>query len=138
MFFYNLQKSNCSFLKFFYSFSWSCPRNMFIPFKFITVASSCSLYPLILISRSIILVTSPFFVLSVLKTSNEKFIGFVYILLSLTSYLLISVYMYLKSTSALSLRFLPFFVFMFACMFDFFLNQQFITQSSMQTMVATL
>ena len=95
-----------------------CPKNMSIPFKSVTTASSYSLCPLILIYRGTILVTSLFFVLSMLKTSNEKFIGFVCILLSLTSCSLILVCVHPKSTSAFTLRFLLFFIFTFSYIFN--------------------
>ena len=91
---------------------------MSIPFKSITTASSCFLYLLISIFRSATLVISLFFILSVLKTLNEKFIGLVCICFSLTNYLSISIYMYLESTSVLTLRFLLFFIFIFARMFN--------------------
>ena len=93
---------------------------MTILFKFVTTASSYSLCLLILISRDTTLVTSPFFVLSVLKTLNEKFIGFVYILFFLTSCSSIPVCVHPKSTSALTLRFFPFFVLTFAYTFNSF------------------
>ena len=99
----------------------SCPRNMSILFRSITAASSCSLCALILISRGAILVTSPFFVLFALKTSNEKFIGFVCIFLSFTSYSSILVCMYPEFTNALTLRFFLFFILIFVCMFSSFL-----------------
>ena len=92
---------------------WS--KNISILFKSITAASSVSLCPLISISRGIIFVTSPFFVPSVLKTLNEKFIGLVWILLSLTSFSSILVCVHPESTSALSFNFFPFFIFMSAC-----------------------
>ena len=98
--------------------SQSWPKNMSILFKSTTTASICSLYLLILISRGVTLVISPFFVLSMLKTSNEKFISFVCILFSLTSYSSISICMHPEFTSALTLRFLLFFIFMFAYMFN--------------------
>ena len=101
-----------------YLTSQLCPKNMSVLFKSITITSSCSLYLLILISRGATLVISLFFVLSALKTLNEKFIGFVCILLSLTSYLLISICVYLESTSTLTLRFLLFFIFIFAHIFN--------------------
>ena len=94
------------------------PRNMSVLFKSITAASNCSLCPLISISKGTILVISLFFVLFVLKTSNEKFIGFIHILFSLTSCSLISMCMHLESTNALTLRFLLFFIFMFAYTFN--------------------
>ena len=102
-----------------YLTSQSCPRNISILFKSITAAFSCFLCLLISIFRDAILVTSLFFILSTLKTSKEKFIGFVWILLSLTSCSLISVYVHLESTSTLTFRFLLFFVFTFAHMFNF-------------------
>ena len=86
---------------------------MSVPFKSITAASSYFLCPLISISRGTTQVTSPFFVLSVLKTSNKKFIGFVCILCSS-----IPVCVHPESTSVLTLRFLLFFVFTFTCMFN--------------------
>ena len=57
--------------------SQSWPKNMSVPFKSVTAASSYFLCPLISISKGAILVTSLFFVSSALKTLNEKFIGFV-------------------------------------------------------------
>ena len=104
-----------------YAWLASHPRNMSIPFKSVTAAFSYFLCPLILISRGATLVTSLFFVPSALKTSNEKFIGFICILLFLTSYLSIPVWVHPESTSALTLRFLPFFVFTLACTFNSFL-----------------
>ena len=97
--------------------SWS--KNMSIPFKSITIAFSYSLYPLISISRDTTLITSLFFILSALKTSNKKFISLVCIYFSLTNCSLIPICVYLESTSALTLRFLLFFVFTFAHMFNF-------------------
>ena len=96
----------------------SCPRNMSIPFKFITAASSCSLCLLILIFRSAILVTSLFFVPSALKTSKEKLISFIWILLSFTNCSSILICVHLESTNILILRFLLFFVFTFAHIFN--------------------
>ena len=104
------------------------PKNMSVLFESVTVVSNCFLWPLILISRGATLVTSPFFVLFALKTSNEKLIGFVYILLFLTNCLSISVYVHLESTSTFTFKFLSFFVFTSACMFNshfFSLLQQF-------------
>ena len=86
------------------------PRNMSISFKSITAASNCSLCPLISIFRGATLVTSLFFVLSALKTSNEKLIGLICILFSLTSCSLIPVCVHPKLTSALILRLFSFFV----------------------------
>ena len=98
--------------------SQSCSRNISVLFKSITTASSYSLYPFISTSRGATLVISLFFVLSALNTSNKKFISLVWILLSLTNYSLILVCMYLKFTSAFTLSFLLFFVFMSACTFN--------------------
>ena len=100
--------------------SQSCPKNISIPFKSITTAFSYSLCPLILISRGTTLVTSSFFVLSMLKTSNEKLIGLICILLSLTDYLLILMCVHPESTNILTLRFFPFFVLTFTYMFNSF------------------
>ena len=94
------------------------PRNISVLSRSVTAASSCSVCPLILISRGATLVTSLFFVPSVLKTSNEKLIGFVGIFLSLTNYSLISVCVHPESTSALTSSFFLFFVLTFACMFN--------------------
>jgi len=98
--------------------SQSCPRNMSVPFRSITAASNHSLCLLTLISRGATLVTSPFLVPSALKTSNKKFIGFVGIIFSLTSYSSIPICVHPESTNAFTLRFLLFFVFTFACMFN--------------------
>ena len=89
-------------------------------FKSIPAASSCSLYLLISISRDATLVTSPFFILSALNTLNEKLIGLVWILLFLTNCSSIPMCVHLESTSALILRFLLFFVFIFAHTFSSF------------------
>ena len=96
-----------------------CPRNISVLFKSITEASSCFLCLFILTSRDATLVISLFFVPSALNTSNEKFIGLVWILLSLTNYSLIPVYVHPESTSAFTLSFLLFFIFMSACTFNF-------------------
>ena len=56
--------------------SWS--KNMSILFKSVITAPSCSLCLFISISRGAILVTSPFFVLSALKTSNESLLALLY------------------------------------------------------------
>ena len=95
-----------------------CSKNISILFKSITATFNCSLWPLTSISRGTILVTSSFFVLSILKTLNEKLSGFVCILLSLTSYLSIPVCVHLESTSAFTFKFLPFFIFTFVCIFN--------------------
>ena len=98
--------------------SQSWPRNISILSRFVTAASSCSVCLLILISRGATFVTSPFFVPSTLKTSNEKSIGFVGIFLSLTNYSSIPVCVHPESTSALTSSFFLFFILMFACMFN--------------------
>ena len=97
--------------------SWLYSKNMSVPFKSVTAVFNYSLCLLILIFRGTTLVISLFFVLSILNTSNEKLIGFVWILLSFTNCLLISVYVYLESTNILTLKFLSFF-FIFACIFN--------------------
>ena len=56
-----------------------------------TATLICSLCPLISTSNSANQVTSPFFILSVLKTLNDFSISSVLILSSLTSYLLIPI-----------------------------------------------
>ena len=91
---------------------------MSVLFKSVTAAFSCFLYLLISISRGATLVTFLFFVLFMLKTSNEKLISLVCICFSLTNYSLIPVWVYLESTSALTLRFFPFLVLIFARMFN--------------------
>ena len=91
---------------------------MSIPFKSVTAASNCSLWLLTSISKGATLVTSLFLVPSMLKTSNEKFIDFVYILLSLTNYSSIPVCVHPESTNALTLSFFLFLVFTSACMFN--------------------
>ena len=98
--------------------SQSCSKNMSVPFKFITAASNCFLWPLTSISRGTTLVTSPFFVPSALKTLNEKLSSFVCIFLSLTSCLSIPICIYPESTSAFTFKFLPFFIFTFAFTFN--------------------
>ena len=98
--------------------SQSCPKNISIPSKSITATSKVSLCLLISISRGATLVTSPFFVPSVLNTLKEKSIDFVWILLSLTNCLSIPIWVHLESTSAFTFRFLPFFVLTSACTFN--------------------
>ena len=100
----------------------SCSKNISIPFRSVTAASSYSLCLLILISKSATLVTFPFFVLFALKTSNKKLISFVWILLSFTNCSLNSIYVHLKSTSILTLKFFPFFILTFAYIFNSFLE----------------
>ena len=98
--------------------SQSWPKNISVPSNSVTTASNCSLWLLISISREATFVTSPFFIPSVLKTSNEKFIGFVGIFLFLTNYSSIPVYVHPKSTNVLILSFFSFFVSTFACTFN--------------------
>ena len=98
-----------------------CFKNISVLFKSITAASSHSLYLLILISRGATLVTFLFFVLFTLKTLNKKLIGLVWILSSLTNYLLISIYVHPELTNVLTLRFFLFFVLTFTHMFNSFL-----------------
>ena len=98
--------------------SQSYPKNMSVPAKSITAASSVSLCLLISTSRGTTLVTSPFLVPSVLNTLKEKSIYLVKILLSLTNCLSIPVWVHPESTNALTLRFLPFLVLTCACTFN--------------------
>ena len=100
--------------------SQSCPKNISVPSRSVTAASRVSLCLLISISRGATLVTSLFFVLSALKTSKEKSIDLVGILLSLTNYSLITVCVQPESTSTLTFSSLPFFILMFACTFNSF------------------
>ena len=72
------------------------------------------------LDRSAFLVTSSFFVPSVLNTSKEKFISFVWILLSLTNCSSIPVCVYPESTSAFTFSFFPFLVLTFAYIFNSF------------------
>ena len=96
----------------------SCSKNIYVPSKSITTTSKVSLCLLILISRGATLVTSPFFIPSVLNTSKEKSIAFVWILLSLTNYLSIPVWVHLEFTSNFTFSSLLFFVLTSACMFN--------------------
>ena len=93
-------------------------KNMSVLFKSVIATSNCSLWLLISISRGATLVTSPFFVLSALKTSNEKLISFVFILLFLTICSSIPICVHLEYTSAFTFKFLPFFIFTFAYTFN--------------------
>ena len=77
-------------------------RNMSMLFKSVTAISICSICLLIFSSSSTNLVTFPFLVLSVLKTSNDLSISSVLILSFFTSCLLIPVWVQIESTSALS------------------------------------
>ena len=91
-----------------YLTSQSYSKNMLIPFKSITAVSICSLCPLSSILSGINLITSPFLVLSALKTSNDMSIDFILICSSLTSYLLIWVCVHPESTNAYSCNSFPF------------------------------
>ena len=97
----------------------SYPKNISIPFRSMTAASICSLCSLISTSSGTNQVTSSFFVPSVLKTLNDLSIGSVLIFSSLTSCLLISVWMYPESTNVCNHNSFPFFVLIFVCMFNF-------------------
>ena len=66
--------------------SQSCPKNISVPFKSVTIAFKVSLCLLIFISSGAILITFPFLVPSVLNILNEKLTGFVLIFLFLISY----------------------------------------------------
>ena len=100
--------------------SQSCPKNMSVPSRSITTAFRVSLCLLILIFRDATLVTSPFFIPLVLKTSKEKSIDLVGILLFLINCSSITVCVQLESTSAFTFSFLLFFVLTFACTFNSF------------------
>ena len=93
-------------------------KNISMPFRSVTAASICSLCLLISTSNGVNLVTSPFFVLSTLKTSNDLSIGSVLILSSLTNCSLIPVWVHPESTSACSCDSFLFFVLMLVCMFN--------------------
>ena len=84
----------------------------------ITTISICFLYLLILTSSSTNLVTSPFLVLSVLKTSNNLFIGSVLILYSFTSCLLIPIWLYPESTNAYNCNSFLFAILILVCIFN--------------------
>ena len=99
--------------------SQSYPRNIYVLFKSVTATSSYSLCLFILTSRGATLMISLFFVPSALNTLNEKFIGLVWILLSLTNYSSIPMCVHPESTSTFILIFLLFFVFISACIFNF-------------------
>ena len=75
------------------------PKNMSILFKSMTAVSIYFLYLLIFTSSGTNCITSPFFILSVLKTSNDLSIGSILILSFLTSCLSILVWVYLVSRS---------------------------------------
>ena len=90
----------------------SYPRNMSMLFKFITIVSICFLCSLILTSNSVNLVTSPFLVLSTLKTLNDLSIGSILIFSSFTSYLLIPVWVHPEFTSACNCSFFLFAILM--------------------------
>ena len=73
---------------------------MSVLFKSVIATLIYSLYLLILTSNGAILVTSPFFILSALNTSKEKYSGFILIFFSLISYSSIFIYIYMDITSA--------------------------------------
>ena len=98
----------------------SCPKNIFMPFKYITAISICSLCPLILTSSGANLETSLFLEPSILKTSNNISAGLVLICSFFTSCLLIPICVHPESTSAWSCNSLPFFILILACMFSSF------------------
>ena len=91
---------------------------MLVLFKSMTAASICFLYPLISTSNGANQVTSLFFVPSALKALNNLSIGSVLILSSLTSCLLIPVWVQLESTNACSHNSFPVFVLMLVCTFS--------------------
>ena len=82
-----------------------------------TTALIYFLYSLIFTSIGTYHITSPFLVLSALKTLNDLFISFVLILSSFISCLLILVWVHPKSTSVCSHNFFPFDILMFVYMF---------------------
>ena len=82
-----------------------------------TTALIYSLYSLIFTSIGTYHITSPFLVLSTLKTLNDLSISFVLILSSFISCLLILVWVHPKSTSVCSHNFFPFDILMFVYMF---------------------
>ena len=94
-------------------------RNMSILFKFMTTRSIYSLYLLILTSTGVYHVTSPFLVLSILKTLNDLAIGPVLILSSFTSYFSVPVWIRPKSISTYNCNSFPFNILMLVCMFSF-------------------
>ena len=97
----------------------SYSKNISVSFKSVTTALICSLYLLISTFSSTNHITSPFFVPSVLKTLNDLFISSILILSSLTSYLSIPVWVYLKSTNTCNLNSFLFFVLILVCTFNF-------------------
>ena len=83
-----------------------------------TAAPICSLYPLISTSSGTNHITSLFFIPSVLKTSNDLSIGSVLIFSSLTSCLLILVWVHPESTNVYNHISFSFFVLMLVCIFS--------------------
>jgi len=83
-----------------------------------TAVSICFLYPLISTFSSANHVTSPFFVLSILKNLNDLSIGSILIFSSLTSCLLIPVWVHPESTNACSHSSFLFFVLMLVYTFS--------------------
>ena len=96
----------------------SYSKNISMPFKFVTTTLIYSLYSLISTSSGTNHVTSLFFVLSILKTSNDLSIGFVLIFSSLTNCLMILVWVHPESTNACNHSFFLFFVLILVCMFS--------------------
>ena len=91
----------------------SYPKNMFVPFKSVTIMSIFSVCPLISSSSSTNLVTSPFLVLSALKILNNQSISSVLICFFFTSCLSILVWVYSELTNILSCNFFLFDIFIF-------------------------
>jgi len=96
----------------------SYPKNMTMLFKSVTVTSMCSLYSLISSSSGTNYITSPFLVLSVLKNSNDLFIGSVLILSFFTSCLSIPVWIQPESTSTFNHNYFLFDVLIYMCIFN--------------------
>ena len=87
-------------------------------FKSMTATLICFLYPLISTFSDVNHVTSPFFVPSALKTSNNLSIGSILIFSSLTSCLSILVQVHPESTNAYNCSSILFFVLMLVCTFS--------------------
>ena len=95
------------------------PKNMSVLFKSVTIVLICFLCLLISTSNSVNQVTFPFFVPSVLKTLNDLSIGSILIFSSLTSCLLIPVWVHPESTNVYSRSSFLFFILMLVYMFSF-------------------
>ena len=91
---------------------------MSILFKSVTATSICFLCLLISTFNSTNYVTSPFFVLSALKTSNDLSIISILILSSLTNYLTILIWVHPEFTSTCNCNFFSFFVLMLVYVFN--------------------